>query len=98
VVDSQWVRVHVRVNATQVLRAVDLGPSADDADAVKAFRTFWGEKSELRRFPVRLLACVKRLYSSLRFVDANWCCRMAKLQRQSSGTSPLVRGTSFWIS
>ncbi len=56
VVDSQWVRIHVRADATQVLRAVDLGPSADDADAVKAFRAFWGEKSELRRFPVRLLA------------------------------------------
>ena len=55
-VDSQWLRIYVRVDTTQVLRAVDLGPSADDADAVKAFRAFWGEKSELRRFPVRLLA------------------------------------------
>ena len=55
-VDSRRVRVYVRVDATQVQRAVDLGPSADDADAVKAFRAFWGEKSELRRFPVRLLA------------------------------------------
>ena len=52
-VSSQRVRVGVRVNMAQVQRTVDIGPAADDADAVRAFRTFWGEKSELRRFPVR---------------------------------------------
>jgi U3 small nucleolar RNA-associated protein 22 len=36
----------------EVQRTVDMGPAADDADAVRDFREFWGEKSELRRFPV----------------------------------------------
>ena len=27
-----------------------MGPSADKADAARAFRAFWGEKAELRRF------------------------------------------------
>ena len=51
-VDSQRVRIGIRVNVAQVQRTVDMGPAADDADAVRAFRAFWGEKSELRRFPV----------------------------------------------
>ena len=35
------------------LRVVDAGPSAESAQAA-AFREFWGERSELRRFQARL--------------------------------------------
>jgi U3 small nucleolar RNA-associated protein 22 len=38
------------VNPEEVDRAVDRGPSADDKVAAAAFRKFWGEKAELRRF------------------------------------------------
>lgn len=38
------------VNPEEVNRAVDRGPSADDKVAAAAFRKFWGEKAELRRF------------------------------------------------
>ncbi|KAH7300451.1 hypothetical protein KP509_24G063300 [Ceratopteris richardii] len=31
-------------------RMVEIGPSADDVDESGKFRTFWGEKAELRRF------------------------------------------------
>ncbi|KAL2816343.1 Nrap protein [Aspergillus granulosus] len=31
-------------------RVVDHGPSAEEKDAAAAFRSFWGEKAELRRF------------------------------------------------
>jgi U3 small nucleolar RNA-associated protein 22 len=34
----------------QSRRLVDHGPSADNREAALAFRTFWGEKAELRRF------------------------------------------------
>ena len=29
-----------------------MGPEADDKAAVQAFRAFWGDKAELRRFKV----------------------------------------------
>ena len=34
----------------QVSRTVDRGPHAEDKEAATAFRNFWGEKAELRRF------------------------------------------------
>ena len=37
-------------NPEQVSRAVDRGPSAEDTKAAVAFRKFWGERAELRRF------------------------------------------------
>ena len=39
-----------QVEPTAALRTLDMGPSADKADAARAFRAFWGEKAELRRF------------------------------------------------
>lgn len=38
------------MNPEEASRAVDRGPSADDKVAAAAFRKFWGEKAELRRF------------------------------------------------
>ncbi|SLM40170.1 Nrap protein [Lasallia pustulata] len=37
-------------NPEKVDRAVDHGPPAEDRKAAAAFRNFWGEKAELRRF------------------------------------------------
>lgn len=51
-VGSASILLGVRVDATMVLRALDMGPAADDAAAAKAFQQFWGQKAELRRFPV----------------------------------------------
>ncbi len=42
--------VGLLVNADQVSRTIDKGPSAEDKQAATAFRKFWGEKAELRRF------------------------------------------------
>lgn len=42
----------VQVDSTAILRVLDKGPPGQDAAACKAFREFWGDKAELRRFPV----------------------------------------------
>jgi U3 small nucleolar RNA-associated protein 22 len=38
------------LDAHQQDRAIDHGPAAEDKEAAAAFREFWGDKSELRRF------------------------------------------------
>ena len=48
--DAFTVLIGIVVNSTQVVRAVDRGPPAEDKKAASAFRKFWGEKAELRRF------------------------------------------------
>lgn len=40
----------IQVDPTAALRAVDIGPPADQAAAAAEFRQFWGDRSELRRF------------------------------------------------
>lgn len=42
--------VGVVVDGAAALRAVDVGPPADDAAAAGRFRALWGDKSELRRW------------------------------------------------
>ena len=42
--------VGLLINSEQVSRTIDKGPSAEDKQAAAAFRKFWGEKAELRRF------------------------------------------------
>lgn len=44
------VVVGIFLNAEQSGRTVDHGPQAEDKNAAAAFRAFWGEKAELRRF------------------------------------------------
>ncbi len=44
-----------QVDAAAVLRAVDMGPAAEDPAAAE-FRAFWGERAELRRFQARARA------------------------------------------
>lgn len=39
-----------QVDPTAALRTLDMGPPADKAEPARAFRAFWGEKAELRRF------------------------------------------------
>jgi hypothetical protein len=39
-----------QVDPTAALRAVDIGPPADQEVPARAFREFWGDRSELRRF------------------------------------------------
>ncbi|KAK4990871.1 U3 snoRNP protein [Elasticomyces elasticus] len=46
----QKLRVQFIVNPDNVNRAVDHGPSAESKQEAAAFRKFWGEKAELRRF------------------------------------------------
>ncbi|QIX00581.1 hypothetical protein AMS68_006098 [Peltaster fructicola] len=48
--DNAIITIGLTVNADTVNRAVDHGPSVEDKVASAAFRTFWGDKSELRRF------------------------------------------------
>ncbi|KAL4426966.1 hypothetical protein ABPG77_009527 [Micractinium sp. CCAP 211/92] len=47
---QQHVLLGVQVDPTAALRTLDQGPPADQADAARAFRAFWGAKAELRRF------------------------------------------------
>lgn len=44
------IKVGLLLNPEQVSRTIDRGPSAEDREAAAAFRRFWGEKAELRRF------------------------------------------------
>ncbi|RMZ82306.1 hypothetical protein DV738_g1814, partial [Chaetothyriales sp. CBS 135597] len=44
------IQVALLLNPEVASRLVDHGPSADDQEASKEFRAFWGEKAELRRF------------------------------------------------
>ena len=60
-VQGTAIYLGIRVQPSLVLRAIDMGPPADDAAAAKDFLEFWGPKAELRRFPVRDTT----LYSSI---------------------------------
>jgi len=44
------VQVGLLLDPEHVNRTVDRGPSAEDKESAVAFRRFWGEKAELRRF------------------------------------------------
>ncbi|KAI9373225.1 Nrap protein [Aspergillus egyptiacus] len=44
------LRVGLLLNSENATRVVDHGPSAEDKEAAANFRSFWGEKAELRRF------------------------------------------------
>ena len=44
------IQVGLLLNPEQSNRTVDRGPSAEDKEKAAAFRKFWGEKAELRRF------------------------------------------------
>ena len=45
-----WILIGFTFNASQVGRAVDHGPPAENKKAAVSYRKFWGEKAELRRF------------------------------------------------
>lgn len=50
---SRTLPIFVGINARNfdvAYRMVDAGPSADNTDEAAKFRSFWGEKAELRRF------------------------------------------------
>ncbi|KAI5361510.1 Putative Nrap protein domain 1 [Septoria linicola] len=47
---TDLVTVGLMVNSDNVKRTVDHGPSAEQKAEAAAFRQFWGEKAELRRF------------------------------------------------
>ena len=47
---ESYVKIGLLVSPAQVNRAVDHGPLAEDREAAIAYRKFWGEKAELRRF------------------------------------------------
>lgn len=42
--------INIGTDAANATRTVDLGPSAENKKEAAAFRQFWGEKAELRRF------------------------------------------------
>ena len=44
------IRIGLVLNPAHINRSVDRGPPAEDKVAATAFRQFWGEKAELRRF------------------------------------------------
>ena len=49
----------VKHNTQQWFRNIDHGPPVDEKEAASTFRSFWGEKAELRRFKDgRILECV----------------------------------------
>ena len=50
---------HAQLDTGEALRAVDMGPPAENPKAA-AFREFWGERAELRRYKV----CPLRLSTS----------------------------------
>lgn len=53
---------HAQLDTGEALRAVDMGPPAESPKAA-AFRQFWGDRAELRRYkvcPMRLLMVLGR--------------------------------------
>jgi U3 small nucleolar RNA-associated protein 22 len=48
--ERQFIDVGLLLNPDIANRLVDHGPSAEEKEAAKIFRDFWGEKAELRRF------------------------------------------------
>lgn len=44
------VLIHISLNPANATRTVDHGPAAESKKEAAAFRKFWGEKAELRRF------------------------------------------------
>ncbi|KAL6721097.1 U3 snoRNP protein [Lecanora helva] len=44
------ISIGLLLNPEHANRTVDRGPSVEDKEAAAAFRAFWGEKAELRRF------------------------------------------------
>lgn len=47
---DSFLSVGIIVDPTNLSRVVDRGPAAEEAEEAAAFRSFWGSKSELRRF------------------------------------------------
>ena len=47
---SSGIIIGFLIDSEQVSRSIDKGPSAEDKLAAAAFRKFWGDKAELRRF------------------------------------------------
>lgn len=48
--DAVNISLGIILDPVEAGRLIDRGPSIEDAEAVAAFRDFWGPKSELRRF------------------------------------------------
>ncbi|KAJ4387965.1 U3 snoRNP protein [Gnomoniopsis smithogilvyi] len=48
--DHSAILVGIIFDAANMARQVDHGPTVEEKEAAKAFRQFWGDKSELRRF------------------------------------------------
>eukprot|EP01135_Chromosphaera_perkinsii_P005307 Nk52_evm4s337 gene=Nk52_evmTU4s337 len=44
------IEIVIKANLDNHRRLIDQGPSAEDKNACESFRSFWGNKSELRRF------------------------------------------------
>ncbi|KAL2889999.1 U3 small nucleolar RNA-associated protein 22 [Ceratocystis lukuohia] len=58
-VGSQTLSVGLIFDATHVSRVMDLGPPAEEQEEALNFRSFWGSRSELRRFKDgSILECV----------------------------------------
>lgn len=57
-----------------MLRTLDMGPSADKTEEARAFRAFWGDKAELRRFQVRAIFGCKGVSGSAATMP---CCHVA---------------------
>lgn len=47
---SQHIDIGINFDAEHVNRVIDMGPPAEDTESADAFRAFWGDKAELRRF------------------------------------------------
>ena len=51
------IMVGVQADPTAALQLRDIGPPAESVKAAAAFRQFWGDRAELRRFQVCLGTC-----------------------------------------
>ena len=82
--EPRCLRLLVWLDPAAASRMVDIGPPADDAGAAKAFRAFWGDRAELRRFQVCCLCtrCPNR--------DVGVCNRNAQAELRHSQLSGWV--------
>jgi len=73
------LRVELSLNPEECFRLTDLGPPIEDKPGCAAFRAFWGEKSELRRFKDSSIkeAAVWEMFSKERHLIVGEICRYA---------------------
>lgn len=94
------VLLGVQLDAAAAIRPVDMGPAAEDTAAAADFRAFWGDKAELRRFPVRTRPAVVIFFCASHVQDptgaaSTLACHGSRALRHWNGSAHDSAGCVF---